>query len=150
VKRLKNSGTTLIVLADHGLVDASEKDQVDLGKVKGLYECLATMPSGDARAVACFVRPGKVEQFLEIATGPLGSACACVPGEYLLEQGVFGPGTRHAALLGRVGDYHLIAKGGTAFTSTLPGVDARFNIGNHGGMSATEMLVPLYIVNTDS
>ena len=44
------------------------------------------------------------------------------------------------------GDYVLIARGAHAFTSTLPGATTEFNVGNHGGMSAEEVRVPLYAI----
>ena len=58
----------------------------------------------------------------------------------------FGPGKPHKALANRAGDFFLMARPGYAFTATLPGWEPRFHVAYHGGMSADEVLVPLYSV----
>lgn len=141
---IEGTGTALIVTADHGLVDTP--DGVELRDVPGFYDCLAALPSGDARQVQCFVRPARVREFLRIVRKRLAHACVCVPGETLLDGGFFGPGREHPALRNRVGDYVLIARPGHAFGSSLPGAESEFNVASHGGMSAEEVRVPLYVV----
>jgi predicted AlkP superfamily pyrophosphatase or phosphodiesterase len=146
VDRLQGTDSVLFVLADHGLVDTPLKNQFDLAEVPGLYDCLAVVPSGDARQVCCFVRPAKVRRFLDIVKKHLSRACVCVSDQTLIKARAFGPGKPHPSLGGRVGDYVLIAKDGHAFSSTLPGMKGGFNVGNHGGMSEAEVMVPLYTV----
>ncbi len=145
-RRLKGAGAVLIVTADHGLVDAMPGCFVELREVRGLYDCLPTLPSGDARCMHCFVRPSKVAQFLRIVKSRLSDACACVPGEDLLAGGAFGPGEPHPCLAARVGDFALLARDGYTFAATPRGMETRFNVANHGGMSRAEVLVPLYVV----
>ena len=146
VRKLQGTDTQLLVLADHGLIDAPVEQRIDLGAVPGFYGCLATITSGDARSVSCFVRPGKVKAFTELVNGKLGHACVCTPGETLLAMGAFGPGKPHKALANRVGDFFLMSRPGYAFTATLPGWEPKFHVAYHGGMSAEEVLVPLYSV----
>ncbi|HOW97966.1 MAG TPA: phosphodiesterase, partial [Kiritimatiellia bacterium] len=76
----------------------------------------------------------------------LRAACVCVEGDYLVRNGYFGLGREHPALAQRVGDYVLIARAGYAFNTTPPGMPSKFKRGNHGGMSAEEMRVPLFTV----
>lgn len=146
VRKLQGTDTRLFVLADHGLIDAPAAQRIDLGAVPGFYGCLATITSGDARSVSCFVRPGRVKAFKEIVNRKLGHACVCTPGEMLLAMNAFGPGKPHKALANRAGDFFLMARPGYAFTATLPGWEPRFHVAYHGGMSADEVLVPLYSV----
>lgn len=146
VRLLEGTGSVLLVTADHGLVDCPPGQGVELREVPGFYDCLAALPSGDSRQVQCFVRPARVKTFLRIAKRELGGACVCLPGEELIAAGVLGPGRAHPALANRVGDFVLVARGGHAFASSLPGAPSGFNVGNHGGMSAAEMYVPLYVV----
>jgi len=148
VMHLKGTDTVLVVTADHGLVDALPPNCIELRDVPGFYDCLAVVPSGDARAVQCFVRPARVKEFLSLVRKRLSKFCICVSGEYLLESRMFGLGKPHASLANRVGDYVLLARPGCAFSSSLPGMESSFNVGNHGGMSETEMLVPLYVVRS--
>lgn len=146
VGRLRGTDTMLLVLSDHGLVDGPRHEQVDLSQVEGFYDTLAVLPSGDSRCVSCFVRPARVKKFLSLVTKHLSHACVCLPGDELMRLGAYGPGLPHHALGRRVGDFVLLAKGSHAFTSTVPGSAPAFNVGNHGGMSPAEVLVPLYAV----
>jgi hypothetical protein len=146
VRRLAGTGAMLIVTADHGLVDVSPARGIDLGAVPGFYDCLAMIPSGDARQVQCFVRPARVRAFRRLVARRLADACVCVTGSALLAAGALGPGRPHPALASRLGDFVLLARNGWAFTSSLPGERADFHVGNHGGMSPAEVQVPLYCV----
>ncbi len=136
----------LLVTADHGIHDTPPAQRVDLSAVPGFYDCLATLPCGDAGHASCFVRPRHEARFLELVDVHLGEACTCVAGEALLAMGAFGGGQPHPRLAGRVGDYLLIARDRHAFAAPVAGEAPFFMVGNHGGMSATEMRVPLFQV----
>lgn len=143
---LAGTGAALLVVSDHGLVDAQPGSQVELRDVPGLYETLAMLPSGDARGMHLFVRPSRVREFLSIVERRISQHGACVRGRDLLDRGAFGPGRPHPALRARVGDYVLLAREGAAFAATPRGVPTHFKRGNHGGMSSTEVLVPLFVL----
>ena len=138
--------TLLLLTADHGIHDTPPERRVDLAAVPGLYDCLATLPCGDAGHASCFVRPRREQAFLDLVAEHLGEACTCVAGETLLAMGAFGGGIPHPRLAGRVGDYLLIARDRHAFAAPVAGETPFFMVGNHGGMSATEMRVPLFQV----
>ncbi len=145
-RRLAGTGAVLLVTADHGLVDTPLSNCVDLRQIPGLFECLTVLPSGDARCLQCFVRPARVREFLRLARSRLGRIAWCLSGRELLESGWLGPGRPHPALASRVGDFVLLARPGCALGCGLPGVAPEFHRANHGGMSAREMRVPLYVV----
>jgi len=144
VRILRGRDAVLLVAADHGLVNTPPPRLVNLAAVPGLYDCLAMLPSGDARSAICFVRPRREEEFLKIARERLSEACVCVEGAWLLEAGLYGPGRPHPALRSRLGDYVLLARGDYAFSMPTWRGDGSGFIGNHGGMSETEVRVPLY------
>ncbi|NCC52898.1 MAG: phosphodiesterase, partial [Spartobacteria bacterium] len=146
-KRLRDTDTLLLVTADHGLIDAPLAHRVNLAAIPGLYDCLTILPSGDSREVSCFVRPARVAQFLDVVQTHLAEACICIAGEELIASGVYGPGAPHAALAQRIGDYVLISRGNYAFSYPSRGFEAAFNVGNHGGMSATEVQIPLFVIS---
>lgn len=146
-KALRATGTALVVTADHGLVDTSPERCIELRDVPGFYDCLAVLPSGDAREISCFVRPYRLKTFRRIVRQSLRKACVCVEGDALVKGGFFGHGRQHPALAQRVGDFVLIARDGYAFNTTPPGMESGFKRGNHGGMSPEEMRAPLYIVS---
>ncbi|MBU0677000.1 MAG: alkaline phosphatase family protein [Verrucomicrobia bacterium] len=144
--QIEGTGTTLIVTADHGLVDVPAENLVRMSDIPGFMDSLTIIPSGDARHVSCFVKPYKVRAFLDIVSKKLYRACMCIAREDLVASGVYGPGKQHPALLNRIGDYVLLARNGWGFDHALAGSGPSDLIGNHGGMSEDEMLVPLFVV----
>lgn len=146
VTGLRGKNVLLCVLADHGLVDVERERCIDLADVPGLMPCLATAPAGDQRQMSCFVRPSKVDTFVQVVERELGDVCVCVPGQALLDAGVFGPGDPHPALESRLGDFVLLCKDDHAIIHTPTGLEPLYMPGSHGGMSAAEIEVPLYTV----
>ena len=141
---LSGTGTLLCVTADHGLVDTPIGRRIDLSKIPGFLDCLAVLPSGDAREVSCFVRASQAARFGDIVAEHLSEACVSITGDELLESGLLGPGRCHRALASRIGDTVLIARQDYAFLCSVPFVSAKTHKGNHGGLSADEIYVPLY------
>ena len=143
---LAGTDTLLLVTADHGHMQTHTR--IDLSRIPGFYDVLATLPSGDARLVQCFVRPARVKEFLRLTRAPpLLGAAACVPQSEVLRSGILGPGRPHPALKNRLGDYTLFAAPGCAFLypAAQSGEKAP-KYGNHGGLSADELEVPLFVV----
>lgn len=145
-RTLAGTGTLLLVTADHGHMQTHTP--LNLAGIPGFYDTLAALPSGDARMVQCFVRPARVKDFLRLTRRPpLRGTCACIRHAEILRAGLLGPGKPHPALLNRLGDYTLFAAPGHAFLyppalSTCNPVKR----GNHGGLSADELDVPLFVV----
>lgn len=148
-RQLRGTNTILCVLADHGLIDVERPRCIDLAEIPGLMDCLAVAPAGDQRQLSCFVRPARVQEFLSIVERELGEACVCVPGEELIDAGVFGPGVPHPALRQRLGDYVLLCNDGYALIHTPPGFEPMYMPGSHGGMSAPEIQIPLYTIRCE-
>lgn len=147
VENLSGTDTVLVVTADHGLVDNLPERAVDLSLIPGLMDCLTILPAGDARQIACFVRPGREKQFREIVGRHLGDCCICLSAEEILKNGYLGPGRRHPALLRRLADYVLLPDEGVSFHVPVPGVKTELHKADHGGMSPAEIDVPLYVVD---
>jgi hypothetical protein len=145
--RLQGTGTCLFVLSDHGLVDTPHTHRIVLNDIPAWQDCQAILPSGDARQVSCFIRPACVSTFLKLVDRHLAKTCWCVPGQQLLDMQVYGYATPHRALSQRIGDYVLVARPGYAFAYPPAGFTAKFNIGNHGGMSPEEVQIPLYVID---
>ena len=145
-RALAGTGTLLVVTADHGHMQTHTR--VDLSAIPGFYDTLAMLPSGDARMVQCFVRPAREKEFLRLArAAPLRGAAACVAHADLLRSGILGPGRPHPALKNRLGDYVLFAAPGHAFLyPPALSIYKKAKAGNHGGLSADELDVPLFVV----
>ncbi|MCF7837492.1 MAG: alkaline phosphatase family protein, partial [Candidatus Marinimicrobia bacterium] len=146
-ERVAETRATVLITADHGLVDVAPEQRRDLADLPGLMNDLATAPAGDARQVFLYVRPGRLAALRRRLRAELRELAVVLDGDWLTAQGVFGPGEPHPAWPQRIGDLVLLARDGCAFTYTPPGARQRFNVGNHGGYSRHELEVPLYILS---
>jgi hypothetical protein len=99
--------------------------------------------SGEPRVAFCHVRPGCVEAFMAAARELLAEHADVRPSSQLVEQGWFGPGTAHPCLAERAGDVALVMKRHATIKDHLPDEKRHVLIGNHGGVTADEMLIPL-------
>ena len=146
-KALAGSDTLLLVTADHGHMQTHTP--LNLAEIPGFYDTLATLPSGDARMVQCFVRPARVKDFLRLTrSAPLLGASVCATQAEILRSGLLGPGKPHPALKNRLGDYTLFAAPGHAFLyPPALSIYKKAKAGNHGGLSADELDVPLFVIH---
>jgi hypothetical protein len=63
----------------------------------------------------------------------------------LVDQGWFGPGEPHPRFAERVGDVALVMNGYFTVKDWTPGEARHLHIGNHGGTTADEMMIPLIV-----
>ncbi len=142
---IKGSGTMVVVTADHGMIDVSDADHIDLDDHPDLAETLALPLCGERRAAYCYVRLDRREAFEQYVTAELGEHAEVWPSRELIDNGYFGTGDPHPRLRERVGDYTLIMKQRFVIKDWLPGEPRHVQIGVHGGTSDAEMYVPLIV-----
>jgi hypothetical protein len=135
--------TLVLVTADHGLIDTGPDDQIDLADHPDLADCLALPLCGEPRAAFCYLRTGRESRFLDYCHGPLGELVEVLPSQDLVEAGWFGLGQPHPRFADRIGDYCIMPRGQRIIRQSLPFEDLKTLIGHHGGLSRTELLVPL-------
>ncbi len=145
IERLAGTKTTIIVTADHGLIDVKEEDIVRLGDHPAMVSCLSQPICGEARAAYCYVHPSKAGEFEKYVSEALGDICTCFPSHEIVESGYYGLGEPHAALNDRVGDYILIMHDTHVLVDRLLGEPDHIMVGYHGGLSEGELFVPLII-----
>jgi len=147
-KSLKNSNTIIIVSADHGLINTREKNKIiKLSDHPKLAETLSMPLSGEPRIVYCYVKLQKVEQFKKYIKTKLAKACSLCKSTDLIRKNYFGLFQSNKKLKDRVGDYTLIMKDNYIMKDFVPGEEDRtIKIGNHGGVSREEMIVPLIVI----
>jgi hypothetical protein len=104
---------------------------------------LHILPTGEHRLMYLFTRPGTADEIRDYYDRTW-------PGQFIFldpceaaAKGLFGPGTPHPRLADRMGDLIAAARG----AAYLWWADKENPlIGQHGGLSAEEMIVPLLSV----
>ncbi|WP_295455704.1 alkaline phosphatase family protein [uncultured Thiodictyon sp.] len=135
--------TLVLVTADHGQLDTGPADLIDLADHPDLADCLALPLCGEPRAAFCYLRLGRERPFLDYCRGPLGDLVEVCPSRDLMDAGYFGLGPAHPRFTERIGDYCLLPRGRRILRQLLPFEQPKPLIGQHGGLSRTELLVPL-------
>jgi hypothetical protein len=89
-----------------------------------------------------------VAAFMQKAKDWLGERADVVPSASLVDEGWFGPGEPHPRFKERIGDVALLMRGRYTVKDWTPGESRHLHVGNHGGTSADEMLIPLIVEAT--
>jgi hypothetical protein len=140
---LRGSGALLLGCADHGFIDTDEAHTLHLADHPRLADTLAMPLCGEPRTVYCYLHPGRKAEFLGYVRGELGMQCEALASAELLAEGWFGRGTPHPRLRERIGDYVLLMKDNYTLRDRLANEKPFRQMGVHGGVSASEMEVPL-------
>jgi len=135
----------LLVCADHGQQDVPPPRMLCLDDFPELADSLQQPLSGEPRVAFCHVKPACRQQFQALAEQQLGHAAWCIPSRTLLDEGWFGPGPAHPKLAARIGDFTLLMKDDWGLLDLVEGERRPTLLGNHGGLSPAEMLVPLIV-----
>lgn len=146
-KSLKNKNATLIISADHGLINTKEKNKIiELKNHPKFVETLAMPLSGEPRIVYCYVKPQKIEEFENYVKTEFKNACDLYKSDDLIKSDYFGLFEPNEKLKDRIGDYTLTMKENYIMKDLVLGEEQHIYIGNHGGVSEEEMFVPLIVV----
>jgi len=137
------NGTLVLLTADHGMLATQKSAQYDLRNHPELSRLLHIMPTGEHRLMYLFIKPGQTEAVCSYfdLTWP-GQFVFLDPTE-AVARGLFGPGTPHPRLSDRLGDLIVVARN----DAYLWWADKEnMLVGQHGGLSPEEMIVPLLSV----
>lgn len=136
-------GTLVLLTADHGMIATQKSAHYDLRNHPELSKLLHILPTGEHRLMYLFIRPGLADQVRSYfdRTWP-GEFVFLDPSE-VVARGLFGPGKPHPRLADRLGDLIVAARDG-AYIWWAEKENPL--IGQHGGLSADEMIVPLLSV----
>ena len=145
LKRLAGTNSAIVISADHGFIDTPAHEALQLEQCPGLVELLRLPLSGEPRVAYCHTQPGCSELFAARARAILGERADVRMSKELIAEGWFGPGATHPRLAARVGDVTLLMRGRYTIKDYLPGEKRHLLIGNHGGITADEMLIPLVV-----
>lgn len=134
--------SALVVTGDHGMVDVSYEDRVDVDQVPVLREGV-TLVGGEARFRHVYTDDAAAPDVAQIWQDTLGAEFMVRTREKAVAEGWFG--AVDSRNLDRIGDVVVAAIGTRAveYTSVFPR-EARL-VGLHGGLTEDEMLVPLLV-----
>ena len=142
----RGTGTIFLITADHGLIDTPRDRFIDLNDHPALAQCLTLPLCGEPRLAYCYVRPDKVRHFKRYIRARLGSCCDLRTRAQLIGQGYYGTGKVDPRFAGRIGDFIMVMKPGWCIKDFLSNEKRYFLKANHGGVTTTEMYVPLVVV----
>jgi len=140
--RLSGTESLVIATADHGFIDVAPEEAFELPA--SLAPLLRFPLCGERRIAYCHVHDPK--SFLEKAKDWIGDYADVMPSRELVDW--FGPGTPHPRFAERIGDVALLMRGHYTVKDWAPGESRHLHIGNHGGTSEDEMLIPLVLEAT--
>lgn len=144
-RELAGSGTLLVVTADHGFIDLDPGGVCWLHDHPELAECLARPICGEPRAAFLYAKRGKAEQLERYVADRLAERFELIASDRLIAEGWLGLGDVEPRLRDRLGDYVLLGKGRNVIKDVVAGEGAWRNVGVHGGVSDSEMHVPLLL-----
>lgn len=131
----------VIVVADHGLIDARWKSLLDYPEI---CECLVRVPSFESRALSFFVKDGMQDVFKERFLRAFGKDYILLSHEEVLQNGIFGSGVPHKKSESFLGDFLAIATSDLCIEPFA--LDEHPFVGAHAGLCEDEINVPFIAV----
>lgn len=133
--------TTLLVTADHGMVDVDPGARVDFDASAELQDGVRAL-AGEPRCRWVHCAPGAVDDVLATWQALLGDRMWVARREDAVAAGLLGPRVT-AAARSRTGDVVAVATGEVAVVRTQYDPLMSGLLGHHGAMTAAERLIPL-------
>jgi Type I phosphodiesterase / nucleotide pyrophosphatase len=141
LRRLSGTDSIVVATADHGFVDVAQDQSLELPAA--LAAMLRFPLCGERRIVYCHVHD--TGAFVQSARDWLEERAEVVRSQKLVDEGWFGTGAPHPRFAERVGDVALVMNGHYTVKDWTPGESRHLHIGNHGGTTADEMMIPLIV-----
>jgi type I phosphodiesterase/nucleotide pyrophosphatase len=136
------ASTRLLVVADHGMVDAPPESRVDVDDFPELRDGVALL-GGEARFRHVYCTRGAVDDVVATWSAHLGARADVRTREAAIGRGWFGP-VDHG-VLPRLGDVVVACRDDTALMSSVQFAYETTLVGLHGSLTADEMLIPLLV-----
>jgi hypothetical protein len=148
VKRLGNTlpaGTTILLTADHGMLDVPEQQRIDFSAEPDLIAGVRHT-AGEPRMVHLYLENGTSpdvrERLLAAWRSRFGERIWAFTREDAIAAGLFGQ--VRPAVEGRIGDVMIAARDALAFYDTRRGRPTAMEVvGQHGSLTKAEREVPL-------
>lgn len=135
------AGASLIVTADHGMVDCGVLDRIQIEDHPVLLAGVNRI-AGEPRARHLYVEHGAAADVEAAWRSELGERAAVLRRSSLVEDGYFGP--VDVGISDRIGDVMAIPTGTTMLASSVDATVSRL-IGQHGALSDDELWIPALV-----
>jgi hypothetical protein len=150
LRRLARSlprGASVVVTADHGMVDVDRSRRWDVGTTPALAADVALV-AGEPRALHVHLTPGAdVDAAAARWTDVLGHAAVVLTGDEAVGAGLFGATADHVRPL--IGDLVVATAGRATVVDSRTQTPASLTlVGVHGSLTPAELRVPLLAVHT--
>ena len=134
--------TSVILTADHGVLDIAQHHHVEYGNDEDLMAHITAI-GGEPRCLQLFLADRRdAQEVVDRWKAHCGDSAFVATQSEMVDQGWFGDLTKdHRERLGDV--FVLARKEVVFFDSRDPTNKARKMVGHHGGISSTEMKIPL-------
>lgn len=132
--------TTVIVIADHGLVDIEWDSISEHPKINAM---LRHKPTIERRAASLFVHEGLQEDFAKQFRKEFGDKFMLLTRREVLEGGMLGEGEKHKMIDEFLGDFLAVSTDKWSLDGQKGDSDMR---ASHAGLTKEEMTVPLIVV----
>jgi hypothetical protein len=133
-------GSCLYVTADHGMVDVSADDRIDVDALPQLREGVALL-GGEPRARHVYAAPGAAADVLAAWRETLGHRAWIAGRDEAIKEGWFGP--VDSSMAARIGDVVAAAAGGYAIVATEAEPRESALVGMHGSLAPSDQLIPM-------
>ncbi len=134
-------GSTLVVTADHGMVDCPTALSIDI-EANPLLVAGVRRVAGEPRARHLYVMPGAEADVQAAWQQVLGDRALVLRRGELIAGGYFGD--VDAGLEERIGDVMAVPRGNVMLASRVDATVSRL-IGQHGGLTDAEVLIPALV-----
>lgn len=136
------ASTRLVVVADHGMIDAPPEHRVDVDERLELRDGLLLF-GGEARFRHLYCHRGALDDVVTTWRSVLGEAAVVLTRDEAIERGWFGavaPSVRP-----RLGDVVVASRGDHAVFSSTDFAYETTLVGLHGSLTPEEMLIPILV-----
>jgi hypothetical protein len=134
-------GSTLVVTADHGMVDCPAGLRIDI-EANPLLTAGVRRVAGEPRARHLYVTPGAAADVQASWQHVLGERALVLRRSELVDGGYFGD--VDPALEERIGDVMAVPRGNVMLASRVDTTVSQL-IGQHGGLTDDEVLIPALV-----
>jgi hypothetical protein len=136
------ASTRIVVVADHGMVDAPQEARLDVEDHPELRDGVVLI-GGEARLRHVYCRGGAVEDVVATWRAVLGERAEVLPRADAFARGWFG--AVRAEVAPRVGDVVVASRGNHVVLDTAAFPYEASLVGMHGSLTSAEMLIPVVV-----